>query len=287
MNGNEKIGTTIIDALTLCYCAEGKVLNMLKRTGYNVFIDTFLLKRTKGQAHNHHFDIHLRKKKVASLYFDRYGASNVDNYIWLRIENEVLYNQMLLIETLSISELLDLAFNNITHLDLARDFKYNISDRIRLLMRNPQLRTIINRKQITNRDEALDGVLRSCKMSLNRDLPKSLTIKQAKAKKNKYDGMVLDCYNKMDEITSKSHKQYILDYYGNPSKLHRLEVRLNNQDLKKISTSLLTTITEESIFNKGTLDAIYLKALHSLLRFTAGRKKLGWKMLFDCNLRYR
>ena len=263
------------------------MLNLLKRTDYNVFIDTFLLKRTKGQAHNHHFDIHLRKKKVASLYFDRYGASNADNYIWLRVENEVLYNQMLLIETLSISELLDVTFNNITHLDLARDFKYNISDRIRQLMRNPQLRTIINRKQITNRDEALDGVLRSCKMSLNRDLPKSLTIKQAKAKKNKYDGMVLDCYNKMDEITSKSHKQYILDYYGNPSKLHRLEVRLNNQDLKKISTSLLTTITEESIFKQCTLDAIYLKALHSLLRFTAGRKKLGWQMLFDCNLRYR
>lgn len=287
MNGNEKIGTTIIDALTLCYCAEGKVLNMLKRTDNNVFIDTFLLKRTKGQAHNHHFDIHLRKKKVASLYFDRYGASNADNYIWLRVENEVLYNEMLLIDTLSISELLDLTFNNVTHLDLARDFKYNISDRIRQLMRNPQLRTIINRKQIINRDEALDGVLRNCKMSLNRDLPKSLTIKQAKAKKNKYDGMVLDCYNKMDEITSKSYKQYILDYYGNPNKLHRLEVRLNNQDLKKIASSLRIDIAEDVIFNQDTLDVIYLKALHSLLRFTAGRKKLGWQMLFDCNLRYR
>lgn len=287
MNGNEKIGTTIIDALTLCYCAEGKVLNMLKRTDNNVFIDTFLLKRTKGQAHNHHFDIHLRKKKVASLYFDWYGASNADNYIWLRVENEVLYNEMLLIETLSISELLDLTFNNVTHLDLARDFKYNISDRIRQLMRNPQLRTIINRKQIINRDEALDGVLRNCKMSLNRDLPKSLTIKQAKAKKNKYDGMVLDCYNKMDEITSKSYKQYILDYYGNPNKLHRLEVRLNNQDLKKIASSLRVDIAEDVIFNQDTLDVIYLKALQSLLRFTAGRKKLGWQMLFDCNLRYR
>jgi hypothetical protein len=287
MNGNEKIGTTIIDALTLCYCAEGKVLNMLKRTDNNVFIDTFLLKRTKGQAHNHHFDIHLRKKKVASLYFDRYGASNADNYIWLRVENEVLYNEMSLIETLSISGLLDLTFNNITHLDLARDYKYNVCDKIRQLMRSPQLKTILNGKQIKNRDEALDGVLRNCKMSLNRDLPKSLTIKQAKAKKNKYDGMVLDCYNKMDEITSKSHKQYILDYYGNPNKLHRLEVRLNNQDLKKISASLLTTISEESVFNQDTLDVIYLKALHSLLRFTAGRKKLDWQMLFDCNLRYR
>ena len=194
---------------------------------------------------------------------------------------------MLLIETLSISELLDLTFNNITHLDLARDYKYNVCDKIRQLMRNPQLKTILNGKQIKNRDEALDGVLRNCKMSLNRDLPKSLTIKQAKAKKNKYDGMVLDCYNKMDEITSKSHKQYILDYYGNPNKLHRLEVRLNNQDLKKISASLLTTISEESVFNQDTLDVIYLKALHSLLRFTAGRKKLDWQMLFDCNLRYR
>ena len=35
------------------------------------------------------------------------------------------------------------------------------------------------------------------------------------------------------------------------------------------------------------LDAIYLQALHSLVRFTHGRKKLDWEMLFDCNLRYR
>ena len=94
-------------------------------------------------------------------------------------------------------------------------------------------------KQKKDRDEAIDGIIRTCKISLNKDLPKSLCIKQAKAEKNKYDGITMDSYNKMDEITSKSHKQYILDYYGNPKKLHRLELRLNNPDIKKISKDII------------------------------------------------
>lgn len=284
---NERLGKTIIDALTLCYVAEGKVLDLLREIDHRYHIDTFTLLRTTGNHHKEHFDIYLHKKKVATIYFDRFGSSGDESYVWLRIENHVLYNQQLLIQTLMLPELLDIDFNNITYIELARDFTYNITQRIRSLMRNPELKTIINGKQKIDRDEAIDGIIRTCKISLNKDLPKSLCIKQAKAEKNKYDGITMDSYNKMDEITSKSHKQYILDYYGNPSKLHRLELRLNNPDIKKISRTLGVSVTNDTIFNQDVLDQIYLQALQSLLRFTDGRKKLDWQMLFDCNLRYR
>ena len=284
---NERLGQTIIDALTLCYVAEGKVLDLLREIDHRHHIDTFTLLRTTGKHHKEHFDIYLHKKKVATIYFDRYGSAGDESYIWLRIENHVLYDQQLFIETLMLPELLDIEYNNITYIELARDFSYNITQRIRSLMRNPELKTIINGKQIKNRDDEVAGIIRTCKISLNKDLAKSLCIKQAKAEKNKYDGITLDSYNKLDEITSKSHKQYILDYYSNPSRLHRLELRLNNPDLKKISKAIRLSVTDDTIFDQEALDKIYLQALHSLLRFTDGRNKLDWQMLFDCNLRYR
>lgn len=284
---NERLGKTIIDALTLCYLAEGKVLDHLREVKHQYHIDTFTLLRTTGKHYKEHFDIYLHKKKVATIYFDRYGSTGDEPYVWLRIENHVLYNQQLHIETLKLAELIDIDFNNITYIELARDFTYNITQKIRSLMRNQELKTIINGKQIKNRDDEVVGIIRTCKISLNKDLPKSLCIKQAKAEKNKYDGITMDSYNKMDEIISKSHKQYILDYYGNPKKLHRLELRLNNPDIKKISRTLGVSVTDDTIFNQDALDQIYLQALQSLLRFTDGRKKLDWQMLFDCNLRYR
>ena len=284
---NDRIGTTIIDALTLCYVAEGEVLDVLREINHRAEFDMFTFYRTIGRTHHQHFDAMLKGKKVACVYFDRYGSGTDESYIWVRIENFVLYDMGLFVEVLSLTQLLDLTFNNITHLDLARDFSYNISERIRSLMRNPELKTIVNGKQIKDRDAVLKGITRTCRMSLNRDKTKSLTIKQAKAIKNKYDGITLDSYDKMDEITSKSEKQYILDYYGNPKRLYRLELRLNNQDIRKISDSLGIGITEDGIYDKERLDELYIQALHSMLRFTDGRKKLDWQMLFDCNLRYR
>ena len=221
------------------------------------------------------------------MYFDRYGANDNEPYIWLRVDNYVLYDRPLLVETLSLPELLDLPFNNYTHLDLARDYRYNIGNRVRTMMRNPELKTILNGKQIIDIKKTLKNVFRACGMSLDRDGGKGLVIKQAKAAQNKNKGKTLACYDKIEEIKTESHKQYIIDFYGNPKRLHRFEVRLNNDDVNGIAEILGIVVTEDIIFDIDKLDAIYLQALHSLLRFTHGRKELKWHMLFDCNLRYR
>lgn len=284
---NNRIGTTVIDALTLCYIAEGQLLNTLREVSHRIDIEAFTLHRILARAFHQYFDVVLRGRKVASIYFDRRETEETELYLWLRFENYVLYDDVLLVDVLSLKKLLKLTFNNISHLDLARDFRYNVSERIRVLMRNPNLKTMINGKQIRNRDEALKGVTRTCRMSLSRDKTKSLTIKQAKAIKNKYDGITLDSYDKMDEIANKSEKHYILDYYDNPKRLHRLELRLKNQDIRRLAETTGVAITAEIIFDKECLDRLYLQALQSILRFTDGRKKLDWQQLFNCNLRYR
>lgn len=282
-----KPGTTIIDSLTLCYKASDDFLSFMRDVCNKTTFDKFYLKRAQGERHSQYFIIKLNGMTVATTYFDRYGAKKEEPYIWLRIENYVLYNKYLLIEVLSLAELLDLRFNNFTYIELAKDLRYNVSTKIRGLMRNPELTTLINGKEVRDRNKILKNITRTCSVSLNRDDEKSLTIKQAKAIKNKRKGITLNAYDKVKEIASKSHKQYILDYYGNPKRLHRLELRLNNGDIRKISKSLKMAITEDIIFDTDKLNSIYMKALRALIRFKKGRKELNWQKLFDCNLRYR
>ena len=282
-----KPGTTIIDALTLCYKAEDDFLAYMRGVSESIDFDKFSLYRTKGERHSQYFNVKLYGTKVASLYFDRYGANGKEPYICFRINNYVLYDKPLLVETLSLPELLDLPFNNYTHLDLARDYRYNIGNRVRTMMRNPELKTILNGKQIIDRKKTLKNVFRTCGMSLDRDGGTGLVIKQAKAARNKNKGKTLACYDKIEEIKTESHKQYILDFYGNPKRLHRLEVRLNTDDIRSIATKLNIVLNEDIIFDINLLDAIYLHALRSLLRFKKGSKELEWKTLLDSNLRYR
>ena len=284
---NDRLGTTIIDALTLCYVAGSPLLNTLRKVYAHIEFDKFLLYRTVGEKHKHHFDIMLGGEKVATCYFDSYSASEEEFYFWLRFENYVLYDYPLMLEVLSLTELIDLSFNNFTHLDLARDFNYNVSGRIRTLMRDSKLKTIINGKQVKDRKKAIEGVFGTCEMSLDKDFPKSLTIKQAKAIKNKSEGMILGAYNKLNEIEHKSKKNYILKFYNYPKRLHRLEVRLNNVDVRKIAKRRKIKITEDIIFNREVLDTLYIQALQSLIRFTKGRQKLSWDTLFECNVKYR
>ena len=284
---NDRLGITVIDALTLCYVAGSPLLNTLGEVHSHIEFDNFIFCRTASKYYKHHFDIMLHGEKIATCGFDRYTASEEEFYLWLRCENHILYDNKLMLEIVRLTELIDISFNNITRLDLARDFNYNVSGRIRAMMRDIKLKTIINGKQVKDRKKAIEGMFGTCEISLDKDFPKSLTIKQAKAIKNKSEGMILGAYNKLNEIVHKSKKNYILDFYGYPQRLHRLEVRLNNVDVRKIAKRRKIKITEDIIFNREVLDTLYIQALQSLIRFTKGRQKLSWDTLFECNVKYR
>ena len=65
-----KPGTTIIDALTLCYKAEDDFLAYMREVSESIDFDKFSLYRTKGERHSQYFNVKLYGIKVASLYFD-------------------------------------------------------------------------------------------------------------------------------------------------------------------------------------------------------------------------
>ena len=201
------------------------------------------------------------------------------------MENAALYDRDLIDEVRLIPDRLGLQYYGISSLDLARDFGYDVASRIRKMMRREDLAVIINGKEVKNRTTMLKGIYRTCGMSLVKDGTKGLTIKQAKAARNKHLGITLDCYNKTEEIENASGKQYIRDFYGQRKRLHRLEVRMNCEQIKRACSKTGVAYDLNLLETPESLDALFIYTLQSVLRFRRGRKVLQWEDLFKCGVR--
>ena len=272
--------TTIIDCLVICFVATPGLLVSLREIRKHYRIDDFFLMRAEGRFHRHFFNIQNKYgKELGNLYFDRYASAGNELYLWVKVENSVLYDGSFLEMINQLSGLLGLDFHGITSLDLARDFSYDIASRIRSLMRREDLAVIINGKEVRDRNTMLKGIVRSCGMSLAKDGKKGLTIKQAKAAKNKHRGITLDCYDKAAEINN-SGKWYIRDFYGNRKRLHRLELRMNCEQIRRAFNSTWLTPSLEYLENQKALDYLFIYALKSVLRFRKGRTVQQWEDLF-------
>lgn len=272
--------TTIIDCLVICFVATPGLLVSLREIRKHYRIEDFFLMRAEGRFHRHYFNIQNQYgKELGNLYFDRYASAGNELYLWVKVENSVLYDGSFLEMINQLSGLLGLDYHGITSLDLARDFSYDIASRIRSLMRREDLAVIINGKEVRDRNTMLKGIVRSCGMSLAKDGKKGLTIKQAKAAKNKHRGITLDCYDKAAEINN-SGKWYIRDFYGNRKRLHRLELRMNCEQIRRAFDSTWLTPSLEYLENQKALDYLFIYALKSVLRFRKGRTVQQWEDLF-------
>ncbi len=85
-------------------------------------------------------------------------------------------------------------------------------------------------------------------------------------------------YRKTGE--NASGKQYISDFYGNRKRLHRLEMRMNCEQIKRACNKSKIRYRLDLITHQESLDAIFIYALQSVLRFRQGRKVLQWEDLF-------
>ena len=277
--------TTIIDNLVICFLAAPALLAELREID-GLHIGNFFLSRSKGRFHRHYFHVSgIGIGKLGNLCFDLYTNDEEQRYVWLKVENHVLYSPTLVEEIKRLPTLLGLTFNGITSLDLARDFGYNITSRIRAMMRRDELAVIINGKEVKDRTAMLKGVYRTCGMSLAKDGTKGLTIKQAKSVKNKYLGITLDSYDKAEEIESASGKRYISEFYGYRKRIHRLEMRMNCEQIKRAVRKLGLSYDLCLLEDRESLNAIYIYALQSVLRFRRGRKVLQWEDLFKCGVK--
>ena len=246
----KRLGQTIIDELRLCYIAEPAFLTSLSvlNFGERLELGQYTIVRIIAQHFEYYFNLIDNGHIVGYVYFGRYG--DISNYLWLKVDNRMLYNDDGLRHLiLDIQSILPITFNNI--------------------------KTIVNGKVLKDRKAIVKGLKYIYDSSLDRVLHPTICLCQAKAEHNKSKGIAIQGYNKMEEISS-SGKEYILDYYGNPRTLHRLEVRLNSGEITDYYKIIKRCQCTADIFDRDFLTNMYDYHLGSVLRFTQGRTPIPW-----------
>ena len=85
-------------------------------------------------------------------------------------------------------------------------------------------------------------------------------------------------YDKIAEIKNSSGKDYILNYYGNPQKLYRTEVHLNNQEIKDYLENRGLYFNYYMI-DEAMLEDMFYYHLNSVIRFEKGKDRITWENL--------
>ena len=94
----------------------------------------------------------------------------------------------------------------------------------------------------------------------------TVNVKQKNAVKDKSKGITLTTYDKAAEVKNSSGKDYILNFYGNPKKLYRTEVHLNNQEVKDYLEGRGLFFNYYMI-DEALLEDMFYHHLNSVIRF--------------------
>jgi hypothetical protein len=140
--------------------------------------------------------------------------------------------------------------------------------------------TILNGKRITDRDEDRPEISYTYSGSLNKqDKYKTVNIKQRNAIKDKSNGITVQTYDKVAEISNKSDKQYIMQFYGNPKRLYRTEVHLNSDDINNYIERRDIQYTPLILFDEAILEDMFFHFLESVIRFQSRKVDASWEHL--------
>lgn len=275
-----------IDELKICYTAETDNLNEFINTEIGTYLEVhgYRFHRIVSDRFRYYFEVWNSDEQIAQLKFGLYTDISVTkHYVYFKVSNQVLYKPNQLKTILELPNVLGLVFNNYTSIDLAIDSNVNFTSLIKRMIRNKAITTIINGKAIKDRKKVLQGVSFQYSTTLERLKHAAITIKQKKAISNKQNGITIQAYDKKAEIEQNSDKRYILDFYGHPKRLYRLEVRLHYIELKEYFSKVNGEPIYETMTNQELLQGLFFYHLSAVLRFTQGRKKLDWPTLIKCS----
>ena len=283
MKKNEDV---VLDELKICYKADQKQLAFLKAIGEGEFTDVegYRLYRLTNGRFRFFYEVTKDGEPIAELKFGLYSEKEEEEsiYVFLKVLNHVLYNNPLLRTILQLPDSLGFRFNNFTAIDLALDSDRNLTSLVRLLMRDKTATTILNGRAIEARSQILKGVTFEYSTTLNKLMKPTITFRQKKAIANKNEGITVQVYEKKTEIEQGSGKQYILDYYGGPKQLYRMEVRLPYQEIKDYFASREIAPSIDLLFDSASLTEMFLYHLSAVIRFSRGRRKIPWEGLLGC-----
>lgn len=279
----------MIDAFTVCCEVENSVLfNKIASLEFGEVMEFeyFMLTRVDGRYYNYVNTITYNDSgKIKTFGQLKFGLNNGNDEAhdngkpkaWITVDNTALYSQAICYLGY-ICEVLHLNVHNYTNIDLCKDTPFDVSRALHRLYRNKGITTILNGKRITNRDEDRPEISRTLSGSLNKDKYQTIYVKQRNAIRDKSAGVTIKTYDKLAEIRNSSEKEYILDYYNNPTKLYRTEVHLNNAEIKEYLQSHNIDLNPYMMDN-AILEAMFFDYLNRIIRFQDGKKQINWEYL--------
>lgn len=282
----------MIDALTVCFEVENRYhFDRISLLDYGETYDLYeyQLSRIEGRYYDNVYAITYMDDdteiEFGQLKFNISRGSESDNLhengnlkVWISLNNQTLYTKDQY-NLGFIATKLGLEPHNITTLDLCKDTPFNVGKSVRKLIKDKTVTTILNGKRIKDRDEDRPEITYITSGSLNKtDKYMTVNVKQKNAIKDKNRGVTVTTYDKVAEVQNSSGKDYILNYYGNPQKLYRTEVHLNNQEVKDYLDSRGLFFNYYMI-DEAMLEDMFYHHLNSVIRFEYNKEKILWEHL--------
>ena len=282
----------MIDALTVCFEVENRYhFDHISSLDYGETYDLYeyQLSRIEGRYYDNVYAITYMDDdteiEFGQLKFNISRGSESDNLhengnlkVWISLNNQTLYTKDQY-NLGFIATKLGLEPHNITTLDLCKDTPFNVGKSVRKLIKDKTVTTILNGKRIKDRDEDRPEITYITSGSLNKtDKYMTVNVKQKNAIKDKNRGVTVTTYDKVAEVQNSSGKDYILNYYGNPQKLYRTEVHLNNQEVKDYLDSRGLFFNYYMI-DEAMLEDMFYHHLNSVIRFEYNKEKILWEHL--------
>lgn len=280
----------MIDALRMCYdVMYPDLFRELEKLEIGERYDCyeFSLYRVEGKRFDNVYAIRYHEpgdgdRTFGHLKFNMKsgGLSDEKPKAWIWVENRVFYTRGDLHYLSFISDTLGLQFHNITALDLCLDLNWDLPRTLRRLLKRKTSTIILNGKKIRDRDADRPEISYTTSGSLDKtDKYMTVNIKQRKAMKDKAQGITLTAYNKLAEILNSSGKKYIREAYDNPDKLYRLEIHLNNSDIRDYWAKYDKPVEEVLIYDQGLLSLMFIETLNSLVRFDTPAGRVDFETL--------
>ena len=276
-----------IDKLKVCYTATNEVISQLKDIdkyigeGYKLYSIPTEIEGITTLA----IDILWDGKENEGLRYWRFGYLTIgdtfkdanSNYIWMTIENRMLYemfyksnilgNNSLQMFSVFIADDLNLQFNNFTSLHIAVDT--DVKDFIKRIRKHiKKFVPIVANKAYENKEEVIHNLKY---ISVGNRLKITNTSVYVDI-----ENAELCCYNKTEEL-KESSKNYI--NFDTEKEVTRLEIRLNNKAIKEYISQ--RNISLEDLYylicqfeDKKTLIDIFQYYSNRLIRFRDDNKNI-------------
>lgn len=255
----------------------------------------------KNRRYKYSYNVCYAGYHIGRLDFCVFGQPNRDEQIWFIINNMTFYNGTLQFLPQIFSDL-NMKLNNITRMEIAHDsYNHNHEQVLRRNIRNADNLLKIMGRNVKDRKVRTSKIKywnygspdnpfqvrtiyiqneRLVNYPKKKEDDKNIDTEPNKKKKTneKKSTIELAAYNKLEEIKDFSpHKTYILDYHKahNPNfkNIHRAEIRLESEEIRRYEKKHKKPITLDNLLNKEFLYAMFCEYVDRIIVIRDSKKR--------------